>query len=489
MLARTLPFYSSRFFAFVLTLVAVSLLATAFASTTSPEERKSAFPGEGALLARVTGASERGTYTEGYESVEKIGQKVIVARIDGVISRATEELVDMAIDRAERERALVVFEINTPGGLLESAFNIAIRIDSSTVPVVGFVVERWAESAGTLILVTTHIAAMQPGTIIGSMQPIEYDPVSGRYRPVNETKVINPILEFLDERAGAKGRNMTAIRMFVTHNLNLGAEDALRYGVIDYVASNLHDLLNQMHGRVIRLPFTEKQYVLDTKGAYIERFEPTIRIKIVHTLSDPLLSSLLLTLGLAVTLFSIVSGQYPAVPIGVLLLALGLIGSGYSVNITSLFLLVAGAVLLGVELFVTPGFGVLGITGIAMLAVGLALLPVSGGYSFSREYAQSFLYAAYSIGGILGSLVGIAAYKMLKVSRKKPFDWTLEGKIGRAVDDIGEGREGFVVIEGEYWRAISLQPIRAGDTVRVLKKEGPLLVVERVPGSVPEKED
>ena len=467
------PLYHTRFF--VLMLILALFLATTLADT-MPAAYMSLSSNESTPPVKVP---EQNVYVEEHESIEKIGKKVIVARIDGIIDKAIEELVDTAIDKAEQEKAIVVFEINTPGGLLDAAFNIAVRIDSSTVPVVGFVVEKWAESAGTLILVTTHIAAMQPGTIIGSMQPIEYDPVSGGYKPVNESKIINPIIEFLDEHAGAKGRNMTAIKMFVTHNLNLGAYDALKYGVIDYVAKDLQDLLEQMDGRVVRLPFTEKQYILDTKGAYIERFEPSIRIRIVHTLSDPMLSSLLLTIGLAVTLFSIVAGQYLAIPIGVLLLALGLIGSGYNVNMTSLFLLIAGAILLGVELFVTPGFGVLGITGIAMLAIGLALLPVSGGYSFGREYAQSFLYAAYSIGGIFGSLVGVAAYKILKVRRKRPFDWALEGKIGRAVDDIGEDKEGFVVVEGEYWRAISPQPIKAGDRIRVLRKEGPVLIVEK----------
>ena len=409
-----------------------------------------------------------------------IGKRVIVAKIEGVIDPAIEELVKNVIRQAEETNSLVILELNTPGGLLDSALNIAIAIDNSDVPVIGYVVEKWAESAGTLILVTTHIAVMQPGTIIGSMQPIQYDPTTGGYQPVNESKIINPILEFLDEHAGNKGRNITAIKRFVTENLNLGAYDALKMNVIDYVAKDINDLLLQIDGKTIELPLTGKKYILDTDGAIVERYSPELRIRIAHALSDPLLTSLFMTLGLTIILFSIISGNFVATPIGVLLLLLGLIGSGYNLNLTSMFLLLIGAILLGVELFVTPGFGVLGITGIIMLAIGIALLPASTGYSFSREYAQNFVYAAYGIGGILGIFTGVTVYKVLQARKRKPFSWDIAGKTGKAVDDIEPGKEGFVIVDGEYWRAISIKPIKSGETIKVVKKEGPILVVERI---------
>ncbi|MCC6052453.1 MAG: hypothetical protein LM585_04375, partial [Fervidicoccaceae archaeon] len=159
-------------------------------------------------------------------SPETIGQKVVVASIEGVIGVHTEEYVKLSIQYAESMNAILVLTLNTPGGLLDSALNIVYMIDDSRVPVVGFVIDKWAESAGTLILVCTHIAAMQPGTIIGSMQPIEYNPATGTYQPVNDTKIINPILKVLDEHAGVKNRNVSVIKRFVTENLNLGAHEA-----------------------------------------------------------------------------------------------------------------------------------------------------------------------------------------------------------------------------------------------------------------------
>ncbi len=409
-----------------------------------------------------------------------IGDKILVAKIEGVIDPATEEFIDNVITQAENTHSMVILLLNTPGGLLDSAMNIVIRIDNSQVPVVGFVVDKWAESAGTLILVTTHVAAMQPGTIIGSVQPIQYDPTRGTYQPINESKIINPLLEFLDEHAGNKGRNITIIKKFVTENLNLGAYDALKYGVIEYVAKDVYDLIRQMNGTVVTLPLTEKSYLVITDNASVEYVEQPLRLKFAHALSDPMLTSLFMTLGLTIILFSILSGHLTVTPIGILLLLLGLIGSGYDINITTTFLLLLGVVLLGVELFVTPGFGVIGITGIIMLAVGIALLPVSGGYSFSIEYARSFIYAAYSIGGILGALTGITVYKVIQAKRRKPFSWNLEGAEGRATDPITPKKEGFIIVNGEYWRAKSLEgEIKPGDKVVVIRKEGPILTVKK----------
>lgn len=443
----------------------------------SIQTRTAVLLGVAVLLLLISALTPPAVGQEGGERL--IGDRVIVARIDGVIDRALEEMVNDVITSAEREGSLVVFEINTPGGLLESAMNIGIRIDTARVPVVVFVVEKWAESAGSLILVTSHVAAMQPGTIIGSMQPIQYDPTTGNYRPVNESKIINPILKFLEERAGNKGRNVTAIKLFVTENLNLGAREALEMGVIDYVATDLNDLLRQMNGTTIKMPYTGEVFLLRTDRASIERYEPQLRIRIAHALSDPMLTSLFMTLGITIILFSLLSGHLAITPVGILLLLLGMIGSGYSLNMTTLFLLVMGIVLIAVEMFVTPGFGIVGATGIVMLALGIALLPVSGGYNFSPQYARQFLYAAYGTGAILGSLTAVAVYKVIQVRKKKPFTWDPRGKTGKAVDDLEPDGEGFVFLEGEYWRARAKDTqIPKGSRVRVVDKEGPVLIVE-----------
>jgi membrane-bound serine protease (ClpP class) len=411
-------------------------------------------------------------------SPETIGQKVVVTSIEGVIGVHTEEYVKLSIQYAKSINAILVLTLNTPGGLLDSALNIVYMIDDSRVPVVGFVIDKWAQSAGTLILVCTHIAAMQPGTIIGSMQPIEYNPVTGTYQPVNDTKIINPILKVLDEHAGVKNRDVSVIKRFVTENLNLGAHEALELGVIDIVAKDINDLLRQLNGRTVTLPYTNKTFVIDTSRSEIIYYQPPFRVRVTGFLSDPIISSLLMTFGLIITLFSLLSGNYHSVPIGLLLLLLGLLGSGFNINYTSLALILVGSTLLIIEL-VTPGFGVLGITGIIMLVLGIALSPAGGGYSISKEYATKFLYSAYISGGVLGFLAGVAVYKVLKVRRKEPIIWTIVGKKGRALDDIGPNKEGFVIVEGEYWLAVSDEEIKKDEAIIVVAKEGHKLRVRK----------
>jgi len=185
-----------------------------------------------------------------------------------------------------------------------------------------------------------------------------------------------------------------------------------------------------------------------------------------------------MTFGLIITLFSLLSGNYHSVPIGLLLLLLGLLGSGFNINYTSLALILVGSTLLIIEL-VTPGFGVLGITGIIMLVLGIALSPAGGGYSISKEYATKFLYSAYISGGVLGFLAGVAVYKVLKVRRKEPIIWTIVGKKGRALDDIGPNNEGFVIVEGEYWLAVSDEEIKKDEAIIVVAKEGHKLRVRK----------
>lgn len=438
-------------------------------------------PGKVALLAALLLAAvapAAAAYQEQAGSAyTTVGPSALVIRIEGMIDESMLDYLRSAIDRAEGLRVPLIVLLNTPGGWLEAATDMVIAIERSRVPVVSFVVEKWAMSAGTLILVCSHVAAMQPGTIIGSMQPIQYDPTRGTYTPVNESKIINPILEFLSEHAGNKGRNLTAIHKFVTENLNLGAREAIEYGVIDVVARTLPDLLRQLDGRVVPLPYYEVNVTITSDGSY-EEYKPSLRVIVAHTLSDPLLSSVLLSLGLMIILFSLISGHLTVTPIGVMLLLLGLLGSGFSINLTVMGLLALGAVLVGVEL-VTPGFGVIGVTGIVMLALGIAMLPAGGGFSVSREYAVSFLYAAYGIGAVIGGFFGIAVYKVIQARRRKPFIWTIEGKAGRAVDPIGPGKRGFVVIDGEYWEAESEEEIDPGSKVIVVKKEGPVLIVKR----------
>ncbi len=424
-------------------------------------------------LGLVVESLQKAYSQTGHEVVDK----AYVIRITGVIDSSTEEYVKNAISRAEDDNALLIIELNTPGGFLDPAMDIVVQIDKARIPVVGFVVDKWAESAGTLILVSCHVAAMQPSTQIGSMQPIEYDPTTGSYRPVNESKIINPILKFLDEHAASKGRNKTILHKFVTENLNLGASEALEYGVIDYVARNDEELLSYINGSELTLP---SGYTVDIRLRDLTPIEynPSPRQVIVHALSDPLLSGLLLSLGVMIIVFSVLSGHAAFLGVGAFLLLLGLMGSGYNVNLTVTLLLVIGAILLVIELY-TPGFGIIGGTGIVMLTLGLILIPVSGGISLTKAYADELLHIIYAVGISIGAFFAFVIYKIVKARSMPSFNWSVKGRTGKALSDIDPGSEGIVLVDGEYWKAYSDESIRKGDTIVVIDQFGLRLKVKK----------
>lgn len=407
-----------------------------------------------------------------------VGPKALVIRIEGIISSGTKQYVERAIAEAERKRVPLIIELNTPGGLLDPSLDMVVAISRSRVPVVGYVVDKWAESAGTLILVSTHVAAMQPGTIVGSLQPVSYDPASGRYVPINETKILNPIIKSLCEHGATKGRNSTALVRFVLFNDNYGASEALRYGVIDFVARSREELLQRLDGLVIQL-YGGERVKMELDGSY-EFLEKSLSEQIVWALSDPLISGTLLSIGLLALVFSIASANLPGIAIGVLLVMLGLVGSGLNPNIASIALIAIGALLVFVELN-TPGFGIIGGVGIVMMVLGVVLMPAvpGDGFTISREYINQLLLYIYIMGIFFGALTAFVSYKILKVRKVKPFIWRIEGSVGEAIDDIGPGRPGFVIVEGEYWKAISDEEIKKGEKVIVIEKSGPLLKVKR----------
>ncbi len=407
-----------------------------------------------------------------------VGPNVVYIKVEGVIDTAMEDYVSSAIKYAESTNSVLVILLNTPGGLLDSAKNILIEIDSAKVPVVGFVYKGWAESAGTLILVSTDIAAMAPGTQIGSLQPVAYNPSTGSYEPINESKIINAILEMLDIHAGSKGRNITELHRFVLNNDNLDPETALRYHVINFIARDLNDLITEINGSRVRLPSDNSVVLIKLNGnAYY--YSPSVRVSLLHALSDPILSGLLLSLGMLIILFTLAAGHPGLASIGALLLFLGLAGSGFNPNYTALFLIILGSILIFVEIH-TPGFGVVGGTGIVMLILGIALLPVSsGGVAFSLAYARDLLKGLYATGAVIGGFGAYTVYKIVQARRKPPLLWSLEGTKGKAIDRIEPGKPGFVVVEGEYWKAESDDIINPGDEIVVVGKSGRILKVKK----------
>lgn len=404
------------------------------------------------------------------------GQKVLVLEISDSITPVTDDIVADAISFAENnDYEALVITLNTPGGNLDETINIIEQISATDVPVIGYVYPEGTKawSAGTLILISTDVAAMAPYTIIGSAQPVTVT-ASGS-EPIEEEKIINALVKRATENAKKFGRNETAAEEFITKNLNLDAQAALDYNVIEYVSPSVGDLMNQIDGREV------KGVILDTGNADIVYYQPSLKLTFMAIISNPIVSSLLLLLGVYAVILGISHPGFGAEIFGIVAISLGVIGSGFDVNIGALFLIIVGVILLVLE-FQAPGFGVFGIAGIICVIAGSVLLaPTDFPGNYTPAQVQRTIILSVAAPTILmGFLLIFVIYKVLEIRRKKPLFGELIGDTGRAIEPIGNGREGYILHRGQHWKARSSDIIEKNEKVKILEKDGVVLVVEKL---------
>lgn len=402
-------------------------------------------------------------------------EKVLVVEISDSITSASDDLVTNAISVAEEENYdAVIITLNTPGGKLSETFNIIERIEETDVPVIGYVYPQSTKawSAGTIILISTDIAAMAPFSVIGSAQPVQLTGTGSQ--PINDTKTLNAIVEYTREKARQNDRNVTAAEEFITKNLNLNAETALEYNVIEYVSPSIGDLLEQVDGDVA------KGQQLNVSGAQIDRYEPSINIVIMTILSDPLIASLLLIIGLYSIVIGLSNPGFGAEIFGIIAIALGLIGSGFDVNIAAIFLIILGMGLIFLEIQ-SPGIGAFGVGGLICLIVGSIFLVPTDYPDFytPAEIQQEMIIAIVTPSIIMGVFMLFVVYKIIEVRHRKPVIGEMVGGTAITNEQLKPGEEGYVKYKGEYWKARSDENIEKGIKVEIIGKDGPVLVVKR----------
>jgi len=185
---------------------------------------------------------------------------------DGPITPVAAEFIIQGIEAAENEgAAAVVIQLDTPGGLDTSMRDIIKAQLAAKVPVIVYVAPSGsrAASAGAFITLAAHVAAMAPGTNIGSASPVQMG--GGDMDSTMVHKVTNDAAAYIASIAADKNRNEEIARSFVTEALNLTAAEALEKGVIEIIATNLSALLDSLQGRSVILDGEET--VLETAGA------------------------------------------------------------------------------------------------------------------------------------------------------------------------------------------------------------------------------
>jgi membrane-bound serine protease (ClpP class) len=407
--------------------------------------------------------------------------RVVVAEIDGTITPVMERYVERTIKRAEKDdAAAIVFEMDTPGGLSSAMDDIVRDILESEVPVVVYVAPRGARaaSAGVFIAYAAHVAAMAPGTNIGSASPIFVDQ-SGGASDGNETlrrKVTNDAVSQIVNLAHLRGRNAEWAEQAVREASNVTADEALHLNVVDLVAPNLTTLLDQIDGRTVQLE--SGPVTLATQGAAIRRLDMTILESLLQLISDPTIAYLLLSLGL---LGIYVELSHPGLSLpgvaGGIAVLLGLFALGtLPVNWAAVLLIALAFVLFAADLFV-PSFGTLTIGGIVSFVLGSYLLigaDAPPGYEVARPVIWTVTGCLLAFSLFLGAAVLKARLRPPATGKQ-----AMIGNVGTARTALAPS--GMVFVDGELWSAMletgDAADLAAGNPVVVTRVDGLLLTV------------
>jgi len=461
----------ARRLAVVLWLVASAALSSSPAATTATATASSS-----AATAAPASAERFATFVE----------------LNGPIGPAMSRYVERALaDAASRHSTVVILEMDTPGGLDTSMRDIIKAILASPVPVVSFVAPSGARaaSAGTYILYASHLAAMAPATNLGAATPISIGgepstpPASApapapaspdgdkkqktpeEISPSNagERKAVNDAVAYIRSLAQLRGRNAEWGEAAVRGAASLSADDALKQNVIDIVAKDVPDLLQQLQGRKIKA--ADREIVLDTRELVVRSVAPDWRTRLLLVLTHPTIAYGLLLVGIYGLLLE---GYNPGAVlpgvVGALSLLLGLYGLQLlAVNYAGLALMALGIGLIVTEFFM-PAFGSLGVGGLAAFVVGSIIL-------FDND-APGLRVAMPLIAGIAvaGGLVIVIIGWMGARARRLPPSTGVETMIGAAVEAVGDCEERCVVrYGGELWNARTSSPLRAGQQARILK--------------------
>lgn len=384
------------------------------------------------------------------------GAPVVVADLDGAIDPSSAAWVDEAIEEADARGAqLLVLRLDTPGGLDTSMREIVQAIIADPVPVAVYVAPNGARaaSAGMYITLAAPVAAMAPQTNIGSATPVqlgggETDEVLGR-------KIRNDATAYARALAEGRGRNGDLAAEMVSDATNVTAEQALDQDLIDIVASDVAQLLQEVDGRTVDAGGAER--TLRTAGAPVETLDKPVLLQIQSVLVNPTVAYLLLLAGFAGILLEILSpGLGGPGLFGAVALVLGLYGSAQlPVTAAGVILLLLGAGLLVAELATGAG---------GVLAAGAAAALAAAGLLLFDTDTAALEVSVPIVAGVSLGLVALAFFAGSRAMRlrREPAHGGTADLVGRdAVVRTALEPEGQVLVDGELWRA-RLRPETAG---------------------------
>ncbi len=475
----------------------------------------------------------------------------VILSLNGPVTPPVAQYLAREIETAsDAGKDLVILEIDTPGGLVDSMKTIIKAILASDTPVASFVSPQGARSAsaGLYIMYASHVSAMAPATNTGAATPVElggapsespFDapaPETGNDAPAEDdaapdnengdendgqtpdatntdaantdeldagaadrpesdapeggsgdgedtqgappltspdamrAKVVNDSVAYIRALAEERGRNADWAESAVRDAASVSANEALELNVIDLIADDIDDLLTQIDGRTVTTASGE--ITVTTGNIRLERIEPTMVERILSFIANPNVAVILMSLattGIIIEMWN--PGSIFPGAVGLTCLALGL----YSLQVLPfnglpLALMGIGAILIVVEAY-SPTFGVAGLAGLSLFGVGMYFL-----------FPESLRVSPAIIGGAVVTAGALMAAILIAFIGSRSHGPMIGGDAIRkreGVVDDWEGGEGWVIIEGERWRARSDKPLKPGDRIRVVNVDGLVVTVKQ----------
>ncbi len=417
----------------------------------------------------------------------------IVLNIDGAIGPASAEYVHDGLSEATRRNArVVVLRLDTPGGLSSSMRAIIHDILESHIPVIAYVSPSGARaaSAGTYIVYASHLAAMAPSTHLGAATPVQLGggglfggggkdegkkgEKSNAKAPADaeQAKVLNDAIAYIRSLAQLRGRNVEFAEKAVREAATLTDTEAKQQHVVELIADNVSDLLQQADGRKVMVG--ERTVTLETRGLTLVRIAPNWRSRLLGIITDPNIAYLLLLAGIYGIMFEFFSpGTYFPGVLGSISLLVGL----YALNLLPISYAGAALLLLGMAMMLAeaflPTFGVVGIGGIAAFVLGSLLLFRGDTPGFALSWSVVTAATIISAGFLIIAVAAIwRAHRRTVVTG----DTVVVGRMAQVLH--WDANEGEVRVSGERWRATSAIPLSPGQRVRVVSRRNLTLAVE-----------
>ena len=382
----------------------------------------------------------------------------------GSINPGLAEFIVEGIRQAERENAAaLVIELDTPGGLETSMRQIVQAISNAKVPVVVYVYPRGARaaSAGVFITMAANVAAMAPGTNIGAAHPVSVG--MGKIDKTMEKKLLNDMVASGRSLAGERGRNADWMEKAIRQSVSIPATEAVKLKVVDLMADNREDLLAKINGRKVEVG--GKQLVLHTAGAPVKEIPEGLRTRVLKYIADPNIAFILMMIGLAGLYFEF---AHPGVVLPGVVGAICLLLAFFAfqtlpINFIGILLILLAFIFFILE-FKIISYGLLSVAGLVSLFLG-GMMLFRGGEG-GVDISWSVLIPTVAIVSLFFIVVAGIVFRS-HLLRSMTGAAGMVGERGVVYTPLNP--EGQVFVHGEYWQAVSDEPIAKGEAVVVLE--------------------